>query len=364
MKKAIFILILVLIVFSFLFYYQRITHNETKTCNGKEYDYNIYSCKNGELAGKCKGEDYYLDYQFCDENGNIKDKNISHPLLKCGGKEYNPASQLCDLRDGKIYKYVKIGEQIWMGENLNYETEGSACYGNDPANCDKYGRLYDTEAKNIVCPKDWHLSTCNEWLALLNNQEKSYSLNHNSSCTSTRSVKNAGIKAKNGWNNGGNGTDDYGFAALPGGYGNSDGSFGDVGNYGGWWDIETYTYTYDHFGWYIYYNSSEAYNGDPYGGNKYGGCLYFSGGKDCKMNLLSVRCVKNTPCGETTYDPSKEQKCCDNTIIYNGSSQFCVKGKVYDGCGEVGGGEIYDPETEFCYEDSKTGYYEVRKKIR
>ena len=55
-------------------------------------------------------------------------------------------ASLTDVRDGKTYKTVKIGSQVWMAENLNYEyNEGTArsyCYGNDPAMCEKYGRLY------------------------------------------------------------------------------------------------------------------------------------------------------------------------------------------------------------------------------
>jgi uncharacterized protein (TIGR02145 family) len=168
-----------------------------------------------------------------------------------------------DTRDKKKYSTVKIGEQTWMAENLNFNAKGSKCYGEGnkvydktlsggkalskaemQANCAKYGKLYDwatamalpsacngkdcekqVKAKHAgICPKGWHLPTVEELGILI---------------TSAGEAKAAGkaLKAKDGWDkNGdkeGNGTDDYGFSALPGG-GGGDPFFLDVGIQGSW----------------------------------------------------------------------------------------------------------------------------------
>ena len=101
------------------------------------------------------------------------------------------------------YKTVQIGTQTWMAENLNYNASGSVCYDNDPANCSKYGRLYDWKTAKTVCPSGWHLPSDAEWSALISYVE------NDKGCSNC-----AGKYLKTtDWG----GTNDYSFSALQGG---------------------------------------------------------------------------------------------------------------------------------------------------
>ncbi|MDR2594199.1 MAG: WG repeat-containing protein [Fibromonadaceae bacterium] len=130
------------------------------------------------------------------------------------------SNSFTDSRDGTAYKTVTIGNQIWMAENLNYEIEGSKCYNNNSANCQKYGLLYSWAAAAKACPSGWHLPKDYEWEVLANY---------------IGSDAGRKLKAKSGWDS--NGTDEYGFSALPSGTGKSDGTFIMLGSYGYWWSV-------------------------------------------------------------------------------------------------------------------------------
>lgn len=109
-----------------------------------------------------------------------------------------------DKRDGKTYKWVKIGEQIWMAENLAFEPESGnfSIYDKKKENLAKYGYLYDWETALTACPAGWHLPSSNEFQKLVD------------FVGSDPGVK---LKAKSGWDMDGDGTDAFGFTALPGG---------------------------------------------------------------------------------------------------------------------------------------------------
>jgi len=136
---------------------------------------------------------------------------------------------LTDGRDGQTYRTVRIGNQTWMAENLNYKTEKrSCCYGNSLVNCSKYGRLYDWNTASTVCPAGWKLPDTADWRALM-------------AFVGGQKAAGQKLKSRSGWNVNddgnvsGNGTDDYGFSALPGGTRGLDGSFAHAGYYGFWW---------------------------------------------------------------------------------------------------------------------------------
>jgi len=162
---------------------------------------------------------------------------------------------------------VSIGNQCWQksNSNINPSVGTSKCYANLSDNCDKYGRLYDWEAAKSACPQGFHLPSDAEWTALTN-------------AVGGADITGTKLKATSGWDHNGNGTDDYGFSALPGGIGFPGGIFlsaGAVGSTGDWWSSTEY-------------DASHAYNR-----NMYYGLADVSRGNSDKTSLLSVRCVQN-----------------------------------------------------------------------
>jgi len=131
-------------------------------------------------------------------------------------------SKFTDKRDGKTYRTVKIGNKTWMAQNLNFTIRDSWCYDNDDSNCAKYGRLYTWDAAMRACPEGWRLPTQEDWNDLVR-------------IAGGSSKGGIELKSKTGWDDDGNGTDDHGFSALPGGGRLDEDDFDDVGGNGYWW---------------------------------------------------------------------------------------------------------------------------------
>jgi uncharacterized protein (TIGR02145 family) len=134
------------------------------------------------------------------------------------------AGTFTDERDGQTYRTVKMPDgKVWMAQNLNYKPESghSWCYDDDESMSEKYGKLYDRKTAIAVAPAGWHLPSRQEWNDLI--------------AAAGGDAAGKGLKSKSGWIENGDGTDDFGFSALPGGYRCSDGTFHGVGYYGYWW---------------------------------------------------------------------------------------------------------------------------------
>ena len=176
----------------------------------------------------------------CTEFGQIVHGNVNQEYAYfCYGNEWKrfygnesvSYGKLIDNRDGAIYRTVKIGEQIWMAENLNYEVGGNGlCYQNDLDNCKTYGRLYSgiigdesQEFKNHCsssdtsffeeniqwyCPEGWHMPSIDDFKALY---EKAGS--------NSKSLQAKGFK------NWPKATDELGFSAVPSGYMDDPGAY-------------------------------------------------------------------------------------------------------------------------------------------
>ena len=205
-----------------------------------------------------------------DDGGTSSGTLESSSSTKVSSSSSSKTNVLVDSRDSKEYRTVKIGNQTWMAENLNFGTpSGSYCYNNNNSNCEKYGRLYNWTAAMNACPAGWHLPSDAEWTALR-------LAVGGTGAYGTEGAAGTKLKATSGWNSNGNGTDDYGFSALPGGRGRSSSNFDLAGSDGGWWSASEITAS-------EVWNMSMNYGRETagrYGNNK----TYFQ----------SVRCLKDS----------------------------------------------------------------------
>ncbi len=198
-----------------------------------------------------------------------------------------------DPRDDQSYTSVQISSQCWMAENLNIGTviPGATtmtnnsiiekyCYNDSTQYCDMYGGLYQwnemmqystVAGTQGICPSGWHIPTDPEWCTL------TQFIDPTVNCTATWSGTDVGTKMKSetGWDNDGNGTNDFGFTALPAGYLDNYNNFNDEGSYTYMWSSTQGSST---FAWYrILYDMGTS----------------IGRVNQTKLYGFSVRCVKN-----------------------------------------------------------------------
>lgn len=136
-------------------------------------------------------------------------------------------------KDGNEYQVIKIGEQIWMAENLNIGSKVNGinnqhdngqiekyCYDDNTANCNEFGGLYTySEAMNYttqdgsrgICMEGWRIPTDNDWQTL----EIHLGMSQNDAERSGWRGTDQGQKLKSSevWN----GSNTSGFSSLPAG---------------------------------------------------------------------------------------------------------------------------------------------------
>jgi len=200
--------------------------------------------------------------------------------------------------DGNVYKTVKIDDLWWMAENLKttkYRDEtvipnvtvnatwaglstGAYCYyDNDSDNAETYGALYNWNAVNDargLAPEGWRVASDDDWKALEMHLGMSQT---DADLTGDRGTEGEKLKSTSGWNSSGNGIDEVGFAALPGGYRvYSSGAFVSMGAHAFFW---TASETGPSYAWRreLYYDSVAVTRYSSFH----------------KGHGFSVRCVKN-----------------------------------------------------------------------
>lgn len=171
---------------------------------------------------------------------------------------------------GSGHKEVKIGNQVWMIENLNVDKfrngdpipevksdeewkkvgekgQPAWCYyDNDPANGEKYGKLYNWFAVNDprgLAPEGWKVPSEEDWSSLidfLGGQGEA-----------GQKMKSAELWAEN-VGKPGSGTNESGFTGLPGGFRSHNGSYKDIGNKAYWWSSEVDAQRYARYYFLVY----------------------------------------------------------------------------------------------------------------
>lgn len=242
------------------------------------------------LTGLSPNTTYYVRAYANTTSGTFYGNEVGFTTLDAGAG----SQTFIDSRDGNTYKWIQLGNQIWMAQNLAWLPEvspsgsgslvGPYYYvydynGFDVENAkslynyDKYGVLYNWEAATNACPTGWHLPTDEEWIIL----EETLGMDPQDAIKDRfRYSGDVGkkLRSQGGWFNNEYNNLNTGFDAFPAGYRNRGGSYKYIGNYTAFW-----TQSQNEF--YAMYRGLYYFNDGVY--RDY---FYKSGG-------FSVRCIKN-----------------------------------------------------------------------
>ena len=122
----------------------------------------------------------------CSDNSTSAETDSFNAAVVCPAEGVNAYGEpnrgtFTDTRDGQVYKYTTIGNQVWMAENLKFEAPYSLCYEKIDGFCDTFGRFYslhengedmglfDQELLDTICPAGWHVPSVDEWNVLMDN---------------------------------------------------------------------------------------------------------------------------------------------------------------------------------------------------
>ncbi|SHL95493.1 major paralogous domain-containing protein [Fibrobacter sp. UWH5] len=120
----------------------------------------------------------------CSEDSPSEPKDTFDANVVCPAEGTNAYGEpnrgsFTDERDGQVYKYTTIGNQVWMAENLKFDAPFSLCYDKIEGFCDTFGRFYslhvdgeffglfDQDLVDTICPAGWHMPSVDEWKMLV-----------------------------------------------------------------------------------------------------------------------------------------------------------------------------------------------------
>ena len=242
----------------------------TKDIDGNEILLNIENVSAIEQYKEDRGKTKYFIRQFrpsvsieisAEEFEKFKSMvNPAEIKLACELPPYDiPAPESIPETTQKVFapsedfapKTVKIGDQIWMNKNLAVNDGGDGITINEETGEHYY--TWDAAKRVAEKIKGWHLPTIAEWDFLAAN-------------AGGREVCGNKLKAASGWDDDGNGTDDFGFSALPAGY--YYGSFSNLGSNACFWTATENNSSYAYFRYFStgasmysnYYNKNYRYS--------------------------------------------------------------------------------------------------------